>query len=75
MPKNKTYEVKDYGSGWTAKEITHDMNDKGRLGYEVQQTFLIDPQYEVSRHPDPLPGLNDGDRISSASTMRVIYAK
>jgi hypothetical protein len=31
MPKNKTYEVKDYGSGWTAKEITNDMNDKGRL--------------------------------------------
>lgn len=75
MPKTKTYEVKDYGSGWTAKEITNDMNDKGRHGYEVQQTLLINPQYEVSRYPDPVPGLNDGDRISSASTMRVIYTR
>ena len=40
MPKNKTFEVKDYGSGWTAKEITNDMNDQGRLGYEVQHTLL-----------------------------------
>ena len=25
--------------------------------------------------PDPLPGLNEGDCISSASTMRVIYTR
>ena len=75
MPKNKTYEVKDYGAGWTAREITSDMNDMSRQGYEVQQTLLINPQYEVSRYPDPVPGLNDGDRISSASTMKVIYQK
>ena len=61
--------------GLDAKEITSDMNDKGRHGYEVQQTLPINPQYEVSRYPDPLPGLNDGDRISTVSTMRVIYAK
>ena len=61
--------------GLDAKEITSDMNDKGRHGYEVQQTLLINPQYGVSRYPDPLPGLNDGDRISTTSTMRVIYAK
>ena len=75
MPKNKTYEVKDYGAGWTAREITSDMNEMGRKGYEVQQTLLIDTQYEVSRYPDPLPGLNDGDRISTVSTMRLIYVK
>ena len=38
-------------------------------------TLLINPQYEVSRYPDPVPGLNDGDRIFSAGTMRVIYAR
>lgn len=75
MAKNKTYEVKDYGSGWAAKEITSDMNDWARLGYEVQNTLLIDFRNEVSRYSDPLPGLNDGDSISSLGTLRVVYVK
>ena len=29
--------------GLDAKEITSDMNDKGRHSYEVQQTLLINP--------------------------------
>jgi hypothetical protein len=75
MAKHKTYEVKDYGSGWAAKEITSDMNDWARQGYEVQHTLLIGYHNEVSRYPDPLPCLNDGDSISSLGTMRVVYVK
>ena len=45
MPKNKTFEVKDYGSGWTTKEVAKDMNDEGRHGCKVQDTLLINPQY------------------------------
>ena len=75
MPKNKTYEVKDYGAGWTAREITSDMNDMGRQSYKAQQTFMIDLQYKFSRHPDPLHGLNIGDSVSRESRRRAIYAK
>jgi len=75
MAKHKTYEVKDYDSGWAAKEITSDMNELARQGDEVQHTLLTGFHNEVSRYSDPLPGLNDGDSISSLGTMRIVYVK
>ena len=75
MSKNKAYEVKDYYSRWDTREITLDMNEMAREGYEIRFAFPIDYSNEVNRYPDPTPGLNDGDRISSQGTMRVIYAK
>ena len=75
MSKNKVYEVKDYYSRWDTREITLDMNKMAREGYEIRFAFPIDYHNEVNRYSDPLPGLNDGDHISSSGTMRVIYVK
>ena len=75
MAKQKTYQVKDYYSRWDTKGISDDMNELARQGYVVEFAFPIDFHNEVNRHPDPQPGLNDGDHISSAGTMRVVYAK
>ena len=75
MSKRKIYEVRDYYSRWDARDITLDMNEMAREGYEVQFAFAIDYSNEVNRHPGPTPGLNDGDYISSSGTMRVIFVR
>ena len=69
------WKLKDYGSGWDASEISDDMNKLASDGWEVHQSMSIPECYEVSRRPDPVSGLNDGDSVSMTSTMRVLFRK
>jgi len=71
----RAWKVNDYGSGWSAAEISDDMNDLARDGWEVNHSMSIPECYEISRRPDPVSGLNDGDSMSMTSTMRVVFRK
>ena len=69
------WKLKDYGSGWSAREISDDMNDLARGGWEVNHINSIVEGYKISRMPNDISGLNDGDSISMTSTMRVVFRK
>ena len=69
------WKLKDYGSGWSAREISDDMTDLGRGGWEVNHINSIPERYEISRMPSEIFGLNDGDSISMTSKMRVLFRK
>ena len=69
------WKLKDYGSGWSAREISDDMNDLARGGWDVNHINSIPERYEISRMPSEIFGLNDGDSISMTSTMRVVFKK
>ena len=75
MAKKKLYEVKDYYPEWDIQDISSDMNEMASRGFEVLSIMSIGFHNEVSRYPSPLPGLNDGDQVSSSGTMRVIFVK
>ena len=69
------WKLRDYGSGWSAREISDDMNDLARGGWEVNHINSIVEGYKISRMPNDISGLNDGDSISMTSTMRVVFRK
>jgi len=69
------WKLRDYGSGWSAREISDDMNDLARGGWEVNHINSIPEGYEISKMPSEVSGLNDGDSISMTSTMRVVFRK
>jgi hypothetical protein len=69
------WKLKDYGSGWSASEISDDMNKLASDGWEVHQSMSIPDRYEMSRMPSEVSGLNDGDSISMTSTMRLLFRK
>ena len=69
------WKLKDYGSGWSAREISADMNDLGRGGWEVNHINSIPERYEISTMPSEIFRLNDGDSISMTSMMRVVFRK
>ena len=75
MAKKKLYEVKDYYPEWDIQDISSDMNEMASRGFEVLSIMSIGFHNEVSRYPSSLPGLNDGDQVSSSGTMRVIFVK
>ena len=75
MAKNNTYEVRDYRAYHPASDISDDLNEHARMGWEVYQIISLPQHYEVSRLPDKMPGLNDGDSVSIRTTMRVVYRK
>ena len=69
------WKLKDYGSGWSAREISDDMNDLARGGWEVNHINSIPERYEISTMPSEIFRLNDGDSISMTSMMRVVFRK
>jgi hypothetical protein len=75
MAKNSIYKVLDFGDGWAADSIADEMSKVASDGWAVIRIMSIPVCYEISRLPDPMPGLNDGDRVSVASSMRVVFSK
>ena len=69
------WKIKDYGSGWSADEISNDMNKLAQDRWEVHQMMWTTNDFRVSRYPDPLPGLNDGDHVYVSAMMRVVFKK
>jgi hypothetical protein len=69
------WKLKDYGSGWSASEISDDMNKLASDGWEVHQSMSIPDRYEISIFDDSVSGFNDGDSISMTSTMRLLFRK
>jgi hypothetical protein len=73
--KRKVHEVKEYYPECDVRDISSDMNEMARQGFEILHILSIGFRNDVSRYPSRAPGLNDGDQISSSGTMRVIYVK
>ena len=48
---NHAWKLKDYGSGWSAREISDDMNDLARGGWEVNHINSILEGYDISKMP------------------------
>jgi hypothetical protein len=69
------WKLKDYGSGWSASEISDDMNKLASDGWEVHQSMSIPDRYEISIFDNSVSGFNDGDSISMTSTMRLLFRK
>ena len=51
------------------------MNDLASGGWEVNHINSIVEGYKISRIPNKISVLNDGDSISMTSTMRVVFRK
>mgnify|MGYP005662369277 FL=1 len=75
MAKNIIYKVLDFGDGWAADSIAAEMSKVASDGWTVIKIMFIPTRYEVSRRLDEVPGLNDGDSVSVASSMRVVFSK
>ena len=77
MPSAKRYryKIREYCSGWLPDSISEDLNSYAAKDWEVQQALMVPTNMEVSRLTDPMPGLNDGDRISLEPMMRFILRK
>jgi len=75
MAKNSIYKVLDFGDGWAADSIADEMSKVASDGWTVIKIMSSPTRYEVSRLPDDVPGLNDGDSVSVASSMRVVFSK
>lgn len=74
MTRSK-WKLKDYGSGWSANEISDDLNKLSSEGWEMYKTLSIPESYEISRFPDKVPGLNDGDSVGMKFTLRVMLRR
>lgn len=72
MAKRK-WDAKEYGSGWSAKQIADDMTDMEQQGWGVFKISETNDRYEISRYPSEDLGLNDGDHISASCMTRVWY--
>ena len=52
-----------------------DMNKLASDGWEIYQRMSIPECYQISIFHNPVSGFNDGDSISMASTMRLLFKK
>ena len=75
MAKNIIYKVLDFGNGWAADSIAAEMSKVASDGWTVIKIMSSPTHYEVSRRPDEVPGLNDGDTVFVSSSMRVVFSK
>ena len=63
MAKNSIYKVLDFGDGWATDSIAAEMSKVANDGWTVIEIMSSPTHYEVSRRPDEVPGLNDGDTV------------
>ena len=75
MAKNSIYKVLDFGDGWAADSIADEMSKVASDGWAVIKIMSIPAHYEVSRFPDSMSGLDDGDSVSVSSSMRVVFSR
>jgi hypothetical protein len=73
--KAKQYVLREFGSGWTAEQISTELSKLATKGMLVEHFEVTPCRLEVSREVDPLPGLNDGDTVAIDHTIRVLLAR